>query len=209
MLYLRQTKPERIREWLDDQSSQAITHAHLCGTHDESMPVRFHHIDFQNVLGRGQNVYETAVLAMQQWNSFHLPWTQTIFDGTPQVGHQLAVVAKVLGTWSVNCCRVVATNPGHIDERTGDQTWSFTIGTLPRHMAIGEEQISVTLQHETGDVIYGIRSFSRPGNLLIKIATPIVRRQQARFCDESAKSMRRFIRANDRVPATEDRVFSV
>jgi uncharacterized protein (UPF0548 family) len=65
------------------------------------------------------------------------------------------------------------------DERAGDQ-WraGFTYRTLVGHPELGEETFSVAKDLRSGVVIAALRSWSRPGTTLAKIARPIVRRLQ-------------------------------
>ncbi len=196
MLRISCPKTERIRQWLDEQSKWELTYPEIGQTGSEAgMPDGYYHLNVEQKIGSGRATFQTAVHSLQQWTCFKLNWTRIVFDGVPQVGRQIAVAARVGGLWSVNCCRLIAHDAGQSDTNS----WSFTVGTLPRHMAIGEEQISLRFDTETGDVIYRVRSFSRPNWWLARWVTPLVRRQQRRFCRESAAALIRFVRAQDPV----------
>jgi uncharacterized protein (UPF0548 family) len=64
--------------------------------------------------------------------------------------------------------------------RVADGTWSegFTYRTLVGHPELGEETFSVGKDLETGRVSIELRSWSRPGTRLARLASPIVRRLQ-------------------------------
>jgi len=64
--------------------------------------------------------------------------------------------------------------------RVADGTVSegFTYRTLVGHPELGEETFSVAKQLESGLVSVELRSWSRPGTLLARLASPIVRRLQ-------------------------------
>jgi len=97
----------------------------------------------------------------------------------------VAIVARVLGVWSLNAARIIYV----IDE---PQRFGFAYGTLPGHVELGEERFSIE-QTEDGSVWYEILAFSRPRHVLTKLGYPVVRRLQKRFGLESAAAMRRGI----------------
>lgn len=198
MLYLKRPDNQCLRRWLREQSREAVSYREIGDTARLSMPKHYHHIDFSMSLGRGPAAFSEATEALGQWGCFNLPWTRLVFDGKPDVGNHLVIAARIYGCWSAHCCRVVDCDPG----LTNPNRWSFTVGTLPQHMAQGEEKISVRLDRESGDVIYRIRSFSRPNWRIARWLRPFVRTQQDRFCRDSAATMLRFIRASDRAPTT-------
>lgn len=199
MLYLKRPENERIRQWLDEQAGAAFSYQEVGMTNAESMPKGYHHIDHQRVIGQGPLAFKAAREALGQWGCFHLPWMRLLFDGNPEKGNHLAIAAQVAGFWTVHCTRVVDCEQGCSDQRH----WSFTVGTLPRHMLTGEEQISITLDPVSGDVQYRIRSFSRPNQPLSRICIGLIRHQQVRFCQESTAAVTRYVRARGRLPVTE------
>jgi len=199
MLTLQRPKPERIRQILDQQVSQPLSYGWSGATTGDAseVPDVFFQIDYRRSLGRGETIFRNAINGLQQWKCFNLPWTQTVFDGSPHVGRHIAVAARAYGVWSVNCCRVVGFDPC----QSRDDVWSFTVGTLPHHMAIGEENISVQFDVQSGEVYFRIHSFSQPTWLISRAFYRLIRRQQARFCHDSFQAMYRFVVAHDRVPA--------
>lgn len=54
----------------------------------------------------------------------------------------------------------------------------FTYRTLVGHPELGEETFSVEKRLDTGDVSVELRSWSRPGTRLARLAAPLVRRMQ-------------------------------
>ena len=196
MLTLQQPATEKMRELLIEQSGKPLSYPWQGETVRARMPDGFYTISFSRRLGRGEQAFSAAVQALSQWNSFRLPWSRLVFDGKPETGNHLAVAFRVNGIWSLNCSRVVAHDPCV----TNAEVWSYTLGTLPRHVLEGEEKISVTLDSDNGDVCYEIRSFSRPSHWLTRLALPWVRRQQHRFCTESYLAMDRYLKAERRFP---------
>jgi uncharacterized protein (UPF0548 family) len=68
--------------------------------------------------------------------------------------------------------------------------FGFAYGTLPGHMAIGEERFLIEWNADD-DVYYDVLAFSRARHPLMKLGYPLVRRLQKRFGRESAAAMRR------------------
>ena len=73
--------------------------------------------------------------------------------------------------------RVVETFDG---ERGGDGWWrtGFTYRTLAAHPELGEETFAAEKELATGRVRVALRSWSRPGNWLTRVASPLLRRVQ-------------------------------
>ena len=199
MLYLKRPENERIRHWLDEQAQANLSYQEVGMTDAVSLPQGYYHIDHQVIIGQGRSVYKAAKEALSQWGCFHLPWMRLLFDGNPEAGNHLAIAAQVAGFWTVHCTRVIDCCQDSSDQHH----WSFTVGTLPRHMLSGEEKISIALDPVSGDVQYRIRSFSRPNQTLSRICVGLIRHHQARFCNESAAAIKRYVRARGRLPMTE------
>ncbi len=199
MLYLKRPENQRIRLWLNEQAEKPVSYEEVGMTSSETMPGGYHHVDHQVCVGQGQRAFQAAKEALGQWGCFNLPWMRLLFDGNPESGNHLAIAAQVAGVWTVHCNRVIDCDLG----QGSPNLWSFTVGTLPKHMLKGEEQISVALDSVSGDVVYRIRSFSRPHQRLANVFIKLIRHQQIRFCQESTSAIRRYVRARERVPVCE------
>lgn len=105
-------------------------------------------------------------------------------------GTIVAVLIRHLGFWSLNGCRVLY-SVGSLDD-VG--RFGFADGTLTNHAESGEELFEVYIDPQTDEVIYRIRAISWPQATLARIGQPIVRVLQARFRDQSAAAMKRFVR---------------
>jgi uncharacterized protein (UPF0548 family) len=145
-------------------------------------------------LGRGQEVYQAAIEALTHWRQFSLGWLSAVPDDTPlEPGRSVAIVARVVGVWSVHCARIVYS----IDDHQGPtHRFGFAYGTLPAHMEAGEERFQVEWNTVTDEVLYDILAYSRPRHLLAKFGYPLVRRLQKRFGRESAARMQSLTRIN-------------
>jgi uncharacterized protein (UPF0548 family) len=95
-------------------------------------------------------------------------------------------MAKALGLWSFNCCRIIYT----CDEAT---RFGFGYGTLDNHIAKGEEIFFVEMK-ENGEVWYHLQSFSQPSRWWLKLVKPFMRYQQQRFAIYSLKSMQKAVK---------------
>ena len=152
------------------------------------MPHGYAHHEQRVYLGMGDRSWERAKQALRQWAMFPASWTAVHPKPTLDVGAQVLVSAKLLGLWWHNPTRIVYT----IDE---SDEFGFAYGTLPGHLAQGEERFSVERDAE-GNVYYLLRVFSRPSFWGAKLLRAYMRMQQVRFREDSAQAMLNFVRAD-------------
>ena len=132
--------------------------------------------------------FERARVALAHWKQFDVGWVRAYPECSPvATGTVVAVLIRHFGTWSLNGARVLCEVA---DENT---RFGFAYGTLTNHEESGQEVFEVFLDSMSGDVIYRIRSVSRPQSALAKLGRPLVRMLQARFRRDSAAAMRRAI----------------
>jgi uncharacterized protein (UPF0548 family) len=135
------------------------------------------------VLGRGDNVFDAARAAMQNWVGFDLGWVHVADRGVPlRNGQIVAVIAHTAGLWSVNLSRIVET----ID--TPEQ-FGFLYATTPMHVERGEERFLIERDAVSGEVSYTIEAISRPRSILAHFGYPFARAMQRRFARESLARM--------------------
>jgi uncharacterized protein (UPF0548 family) len=138
-------------------------------------------------LGEGQEVFTRGKAALLRWDHFRLGWVQAWSPKqTIDKGDVVAVLARMVGVWWLNACRIVYIV--HEDVRYG-----FAYGTLPDHAETGEERFLVELDRASGEVWYDILAFSRPHLLLSRLGYPLVRRVQRQFAHDSAMVMLRTV----------------
>jgi uncharacterized protein (UPF0548 family) len=141
-------------------------------------------------LGEGEAVFRAARAALEQWGQFRLGWAEAGPTDTPiKPGAVVAVVARVLGLWWANACRIVYT----VDEVGPVTRFGFAYGTLPDHTESGEERFLIEWDRATGAVQYDILAFSRPRHPLARLGYPLARRTQKRFSRDSAAAMRKAV----------------
>lgn len=149
-------------------------------------------IDHNRVkLGHGEALFDRAKEAIWRWQMFNLDWVEIVWASSInghapiQVGTSVAVLAKS-PIWSFNPCRIVYT----VDESVPKmQRFGFGYGTLPGHVAKGEERFQVEWHHADDSVWYDILAFSQPNHMLTKVGYPMMRLLQKRFAHDSKAAM--------------------
>ena len=140
------------------------------------------------VLGNGEQAFDRAWAALQDFRQFDFDWVDVVATGPPtQVGTNLAVLIRHLGFWSLNGGRIVYTLDG--DDRARRRGYAY--GTLTNHAERGEEIFEVAMDRVTAQVTYSIRAVSRPRSPLAWGGYPIARALQHRFRRDSCAAMRR------------------
>jgi uncharacterized protein (UPF0548 family) len=123
---------------------------------------------------------------------FNLTWVSLCWPTAPiEIGSTVAVLARALGLWSLNACRIVYL----VEEKGEIEKFGFAYGTLPDHAERGEERFQVEWHHEDNSVWYDILAFSRPNQLPARIAKPYIRTLQKRFAAGSKQAMLRAVRS--------------
>jgi len=86
-------------------------------------------------------------------------------------GEVMAVLARAIGLWWLNACRIVYV----VDEVEPIQRFGFAYGTLPDHAASGEERFLIEWNRADNSVWYDILSFSRARHILARLGYPMFR----------------------------------
>jgi uncharacterized protein (UPF0548 family) len=109
MLALRKPSEEKIREFLASQASLDLTYSAVGATRT-LLPAGYAVDRTRLKLGRGNRVFRGGTNALTDWKGFRLGWLETWPVETPiQVGQDVAVVARLMGFWWLNACRIVYT----------------------------------------------------------------------------------------------------
>lgn len=149
-------------------------------------------IDHNRVsLGNGLETFERAKAALCRWEMFNFDWVQLCWPNTPiQTGATVAVLVRAMGIWSLNACRIV-----YVIEESGEiERFGFAYGTLPGHAERGEERFCIEWHQANDSVWYDILAFSRPRQMLARLAYPYVRAMQKRFAAASKRAMVRAVK---------------
>lgn len=186
MILLQQPSAELINEFITIQSQLELTYSSTGATRTPTPPDGFQ-VDHNRIcLGQGRTVYEQARRALCDWQHFRLNWVSLYRPAAlPEPGQTVAILAHALGLWVLNASRVVYT----LEETEPVQRFAFAYGTLPDHAECGEERFQVEWRADDDSVWYDLYAFSRPQQLLSKIAAPYVRRKQKQFARDSLQAM--------------------
>lgn len=175
-----------IRHFLTAQAALDFSYPGVGLTRSGGVPAGFDY-DVNSVeLGQDEAVWIAAKAAIRQWYMFPDAWAYVRPAGTPiRAGEMVAIVARILGSWWLNSCRIVYV----LDN---DRQFGFAYGTLPGHAECGEELFLVE-RADDGTVRYSLRAFSRPRHWLARLAYPVTRAYQRKFGRDSKASMLRFV----------------
>jgi uncharacterized protein (UPF0548 family) len=190
MISLRRPSDATIRDFLAAQAKLDFTYAEVGAT--ATTPPPGYVVDHTRIkLGEGEEVFSAARAALERWEQFRLGWVAArTREGAIETGEVVAVVARLLGLWWLNACRVVYV----VEERGAIRRFGFANGTLPDHAGAGEERFLVEWDQGSGVVTYDILAFSRPRQWLARLGYPYMRRVQRRFGRETAAAMVRAVK---------------
>jgi len=182
MLLLRKPTPSTVRDFLAAQARLDFTYAAVGAT--AAVSPAGYVVDRTRIkLGEGEMVFQEARAALKRWEQFHLGWVEPCPADTPiKVGQEIGVMARIVGLWWLNACRIV-----YVVEE--EDRFGFAYGTLPDHAEMGEERFLIQWDQATGSVWYDILAFSRPRHLLARLGYPWARQVQRRFARDSAAAM--------------------
>ena len=133
MVSLRRPSTETIRGFLTVQSKLGFTYTAVGAT--ASLPPAGYVVDHTSIkLGQGEEVFMKAKAALGRWQQFRLGWVEAWSPETPiETGEVVAVIARNLGLWWLNACRIVYV----LDEPGSVGRYGFAYGTLPDHAGRG------------------------------------------------------------------------
>ncbi|MBP3954693.1 DUF1990 domain-containing protein [Gemmata sp. G18] len=185
MPLLRKPSPEVIQKFLAAQSRLDFSYAAVGTT--ATTPPPGYVVDRTRVkLGDGEGTFLAAKAALTRWEHFRLGWVEAEpADTLIQTGSCVAVIARVMGFWWLNACRIVYV----VNETDSVARFGFAYGTLPGHAESGEERFMVEWDQASDAVWYDILAFSRPNHLLARLGYPLTRMTQRRFARDSGRAM--------------------
>ncbi|MFN0251987.1 MAG: DUF1990 family protein [Kofleriaceae bacterium] len=181
---LRRPGDREITRFSAEQRNLDYSYTHIGatrGTIPSGWTVEHH----RRRLGRGASCFATARDAMRVWRMFPEAWAR-IAPAVPPVEHETFVVLlRVARVWWLNAIRVV-----YLDDEP--RRFAFAVGTLPGHIALGEESFS--LHHAEDDSVwYELRAFTRQRMLAARLASPVSRAVRAQFVRDSLAEMSRAV----------------
>lgn len=186
---LRRPSPHSIRAFIDRQAGLSPTFAGD-GTASGGPPPGYRAIRARTRLGRGADDYASAREALRGWEQFPRGWAELCFPDVPvETGRVVAVLARGLGLWWLNACRIASV----VDEEGPGGCFGFAYATLPGHVASGEERFLIEWDPTDDSIWYDLSSFSRPDGRLARLGDGFLHRIQTRFAGDSVEAMRRAV----------------
>lgn len=176
------TKPsaDLIANFVSAQSRLDFSYTPQHSTQGENppTPVGYRQDHDRALLGKGEAAFQRAQAAVRAWKMFALPWVELHSSAAPiAVGSTVAVLVRAYGVWSLNAARILYC----IDESGPVARFGFAYGTLPHHIARGEERFSVEWRRADDTVWYDRLAFSQPRNAIASLIAPFTRPIQIEF----------------------------
>lgn len=185
MLALRKPNVDTIRRFLESQREESFSYPEV-GASNERLPSGYSINHTRRKLGEGRAVFESACIALRDWQQLRLGWVDCWPHDAPlRVGEPIAVLGKAFGLWWLNACRIVYTIES---SEAGQLQFGYAHGTLPAHIASGEERFLIEMDSDES-VWLDILAFSRPNSALARLGYPVMKRAQRRFGHESAAKL--------------------
>ena len=155
-------------------------------------PPGFRRDIFTRPIGSSAGDFERARHGLERWAA-HRGSGVEVFPDTAALapGSTVAIVTRQLGLWVLAACRVASV----IDEPS---RFGFVYATLPDHPECGYESFIVTFVD--GQVTFEIEAVSRPGILLVRLATPMTRVLQRRASEAYLAALEAWVTVGDRHP---------
>jgi uncharacterized protein (UPF0548 family) len=192
MYLIKKPSDDQIKALIESQSRLEFTYPLVEATRHGESPPGFV-VDHNRIhLGTGQLVFEAAKRALSEWQHYRFNWIEIHRpDEVVATGQTVGVLARALGLWVLNVCRVVYV----VDESKPIRRFSFAYGTLPEHAESGEERFQVQWR-EDNSVWYDIFAFSRPNQFLARLGYPYVRCIQKQFARDSMEALKAAVNAS-------------
>ena len=202
MSSLRRPSPARIQAFLAAQREAPFSYTEVGATRDYDgtserltearLPAGYRVDRASFTVGHGVVDFERAKVALRGWALYDGPGRIRLVEPRPKLeeGAVVALLARHMGVWTLSACRVVYV----VDE---PKAFAFAYGTL-EHAVCGEERFEIALDAK-GDVVLRLLAFSRPNQLLVRLAGPLTRRFQRQAGEAYAAALRQAIRTSARL----------
>jgi uncharacterized protein (UPF0548 family) len=183
---LRRPDAEHLSHFLARQRTAPLTYTEEGATLHDPLPEGYHHDRSSVALGAGDDVWRKAKQGIDRWEAATAAGITIEPRRAPiAVGTTVAVITRLGPVHVLAACRIVAVT----DE---PDRYGFAYGTLPAHPEEGEERFLVTRATD-GTVRFEITAFSRPHDLLTRLAGPMARRVQQQTSRRYLEGMRTFV----------------
>ncbi|MFL2869847.1 MAG: DUF1990 family protein [Pirellulaceae bacterium] len=198
MIYLRKPSSQQLERVLDSSREADFNYPFTGVTRDLLVdgdgPKGFRLDRFTFRLGSGDEAFEAAREAIDSWQMFnHSMASLHPMDSNTSLQTCVTVLFGGYGLWILNPARILYRlsesnlRDGHVKQ------YGFAYGTLPGHIAKGEECFSVEMDTITKEVQFRITVISRPGHFLSWIGGMIMTREQKRFRRLAGRAMKSYV----------------
>jgi uncharacterized protein (UPF0548 family) len=128
MFLIREPSKVDVRHFLSSQSVLPFSYDEVGASLKGALPKGYAVDRYRVKLGEGEEAYERAIEALQEWRQFDLSWVRILPPKAPiEVGMTVGVLARHYGFWSLNPARIT-----YLLEETGAvERFGFGYGTLP------------------------------------------------------------------------------
>jgi uncharacterized protein (UPF0548 family) len=184
-VHIGRLSTDALERLLVAASASKLTYPEIGATGDATLPAGYRHTRVSVPLGSRTPTFEAASEALRSWAAHRHIGAVVVPDGAPLQEGVVVVVAIRRGPLSVVApCRIVSV----VNDRN---QFGFAYGTLSGHPESGEE--SFMIRRVAGEVSIDLVAFSRPNDLLVRLASPIARRIQARATSGYLEGVRQFV----------------
>src|SRR3954447_5790142 len=107
MLFCRRPTAAAIRAFLTEQGRLDLTYSAM-GATGKTPPAGYVVDHTRTKLGEGEAVFRAARAALERWQQFRLGCLEATPEDTPlKEGQVVAILARSIGWWWLNACRIV------------------------------------------------------------------------------------------------------
>jgi uncharacterized protein (UPF0548 family) len=171
-LRLKRPSSDDLRPLLEAGRAAELTYAPVGITAGGDLPAGYKRQRFERVLEAGDDAFDAGRDALHTWQVQRRSGLVVCDEGPPRGGDVVAMSGPLpLGYIDV-VCRIIKV----VDET---DKFGFAYGTLPVHVADGEESFTIGRDHR-GTATFVIDVVSRPRHPLARLCPPITRRLQRR-----------------------------
>ncbi|MEX2187123.1 MAG: DUF1990 domain-containing protein [Pirellulales bacterium] len=184
---LRRPSLEACFRLRDAVARADVTYPHVGATQGDAAPVGYRWTRTRIRIGTGHEDFAAACQAIREWRMLP-PEIAEVWPAAPRIAvDEIAIVRLTsFGLRALGPCRIVYC----VDELDADVArFGFAYGTLPGHIATGEERFLVGHDAQDDAVWYELTAFSRAATWLTRLTVPILRAAQREFVRRSVAAM--------------------
>lgn len=169
---------------LDALATAPFTYPDVGATREDLLPPGYAQMERSAVIGRGEEVFRRAVAAVFDWRMQRSIGLRVRADGPPTEPGTVVVLTAGLPWAGYDIpCRVVWA-------QTSGPEQGFGYGTLPGHPESGEECFVVRI-HDSDEVAFTTRVFSRLATPLARLGGPVSRAVQRAAVERYVQAVRK------------------